>query len=78
MGRICLIVILAARVFLASPAAEAASLGEKIDNALAFSQIQLDHLAQRRGPDRFRIPQASGAVRGCRTGAVGSLPGSCG
>lgn len=48
-----LFVGLATSLIVAAPAASAASLDEKIDNALAFAEVQLEQHAQRSGPTRF-------------------------
>ena len=45
--------ILIIATFLPAPAAEAQTLDDKIDQALAFSQLQLDRLARRKGDQRF-------------------------
>lgn len=53
MNKTVPVILLAVQLLLATPAAPAASLDEKIDKALAFAEVQLEKHAQRSGPRRF-------------------------
>ncbi len=53
MGRALLTAILTTLLTTAAPNAHAASLDDKLDEALAFAEIQLDRLAQRSEPMRY-------------------------
>jgi hypothetical protein len=53
MKRLCVLAFLVAPMLLSVPVLSAGTLDEKIDKALVFSQIQLDRLAQKKGPRRF-------------------------
>lgn len=53
MSRALLAAILTTLLTAAAPSARAASLDDKLDEALAFAEIQLDRLAQRSGPMRY-------------------------
>ena len=53
MRTVSLTVIFAIQLLFTAPALPAATLDEKIDNTLAFAEIQLDRHAQRSGPMRF-------------------------